>query len=255
MNESTDPKPTPPPIPTANGGPAPQPARQPNPYEFTPMLGERNLPSVLEALLKHPGRVVWELTNGKARSVMAALLLITVVSLAIYGVVTGSLAGGSQLWIAPVKIVGGSLLSLFICLPSLYIFLCLSGANVRLRQVAGLAMASACLTALLLISFAPVAWVFSQSTDSIALMGILHMVFWVVALWFGLGFLARSATISDAAGGSNLNVWMLIYIVVSLQMMTAIRPIIGRADTVLPTTKQFFLAHWVDTLTKETRDK
>ncbi len=255
MNESTDPKPTPPPIPTANGGPAPQPARQPNRYEFTPMLGERNLPSVLEALLKHPGRVVWELTNGKGKIGDGS-------PVAHHGGLArdlwsgrGQPRRGSQLWIAPVKIVGGLTLSLFICLPSLYIFLCLSGANARLRQVAGLAMASACLTALLLISFAPVAWVFSQSTDSIGLMGILHMVFWVVALWFGLGFLARSATISDAAGGSNLNVWMLIYIVVSLQMMTAIRPIIGRADTVLPTTKQFFLAHWVDTLTKETRDK
>ncbi len=38
---------------------------------------------------------------------------------------------------------------------------------------------------------------------------------------------------------------MLIYIVVSLQMMTAIRPIIERPDTVLlPAAKQFFLAHY-----------
>lgn len=247
MNENTDPQPTPPPIPNTE---APKPPR-PDRYEFAPMKGERNLPGVLENLLKHPGRVIWELTNGRASGVVLALLVVTIISLAIYGVVAGSLSGGSQLWIAPVKIVGGSLVSLLICLPSLYIFLCLSGADARLRQVAGLAMASACLTALLLISFAPVAWVFSQSTDSIALMGALHIVFWVVALWFGLGFLGRSAALANTGAGNNLNVWMLIYIVVCLQMMTAIRPILGKSDTFFPTTKQFFLAHWGETMTKD----
>ena len=252
MNENSDPKPTPPPIPVTEPAPKPRPDR----YEFAPMQGERNLPGVLENLLKHPGRVVWELTSGRPGSVMLALLLLTVVSLGIYGVIAGSLSGGSQLWIAPVKIVGGSLLSLFICLPSLYIFLCLCGADARLRQVAGLAVASACLTALLLISFAPVAWVFSQSTDSVALMGMLHLIFWVVALWFGLGFLKRSAVLSQTnLNGGNLPVWMLIYIVVSLQMMTSLRPIIGRSETFLPTSKQFFLAHFGETIMNETDPK
>lgn len=252
MNENTDPQPTPPPLPTAET-PKPRPVDR---YEYAPMQGARNLPGVLENLLKHPGRIIWELINGRASSVVLALIVVTIVSLAIYGVVVGSLSGGSQLWVAPVKIVGGSLLSLLICLPSLYIFLCLCGADARLRQVAGLAVASACLTALLLISFAPVAWVFSQSTDSIALMSILHLVFWVVALWFGLGFLGRSAVLSDTKiSGGNLPVWMLIYIVVSLQMMTSLRPIIGRSDTFLPTTKQFFLAHFGETLLNETDPK
>lgn len=249
MNENPDSKPTnPPPLPK----PEEPPKRPNNRYEFAPMQGERNLPSVLEAILKKPGRLVWELTNGKAGSVAAALLLITVTSLMIYGVVAGSLSGGSQLWIAPVKIVLGSLLSLFICLPSLYIFLCLSGADARLRQVAGLAVAGACLTALLLLSFAPVVWVFSQSTDSVAFMGGLQIILWVVATGFGLTFLARSTSISGAATGSNLTVWMLIYMVVSLQMMTAVRPILGKSETFLPTTKQFFLGHWGEVLMKET---
>ena len=38
----------------------------------------------------------------------------------------------------------------------------------------------------LLIGFAPVAWVFSQSTDSIFMMGLLHFCFWLVALWWTL---------------------------------------------------------------------
>jgi hypothetical protein len=182
-----------------------------------------------------------------------SLALITVFSLAIYGVVVGSLTGGSQLWIAPVKIVMGSLLSLSICLPSLYVFLCLGGSDSNLRQVAGMLMASACLAALLLISFAPVAWVFSQSTDSIALMGFLHLIFWIVAIWFGMSLLKRCIQLAGQSAKRNIGVWMLIYIIVSLQMMTAFRPIIGHADTFLPAQKQFFIAHWFECLSKSAK--
>jgi len=40
----------------------------------------------------------------------------------------------------------------------------------------------------LLIGFAPVAWLFSQSTESLLLMGALHLVFWLIATYFGLRF-------------------------------------------------------------------
>ncbi len=232
----------------------PQPATtKANRYDYAPMQGRRNLLSILETLLKHPGSIIWEINGGRAASIAFALALIMVFSLGIYGVVVGSLIGGSQLWIAPVKIIVGSLLSVLICLPSLYIFLCLSGASVHLRQVAGMLIASSSLTALLLISFAPVAWVFSQSTDSIGLMGFLHLLFWTVALWFGLGLLAKCASLADPSAKGNLSVWMVIYIVVSLQMMTTIRPIIGHAETFLPMQKQFFLTHWLETAGKNVR--
>lgn len=232
--------------------PPPQdpPPFKPGRYQYSPMPGSLEPISIFETLLKHPGRIIWELSNGRALPVAMTLALIAVVSLAIYGVVVGSLTGGSQLWIAPVKIIIGSSLSLLICLPSLYIFLCLSGSDGNLRQVAGMLVSSACLTALLLISFAPVAWVFSQSTDSIGLMGFLHLVFWFVAMWFGLSLLKRCIQLASHSAKGNLGVWIVIYIVVSLQMMTTLRPIIGHADTFQPGQKQFFLAHWSECLSK-----
>jgi len=42
---------------------------------------------------------------------------------------------------------------------------------------------------ILLIGFAPVACLFSQSTDSIIWMGVLHLMFWFIATMFGLKFL------------------------------------------------------------------
>jgi len=214
-------------------------------FEYVPMDEPPTIWSVISALLKQPGQVVYELLEGRAAAVLGALALVAIASLALYGVVIGSLAGGAQFWIAPAKIVGGSALAALICLPSLFVFLCLNGADARLRHVVGLLAASICLMAILLMSLAPIAWIFSQSTDSVALMATLHILLWIVALGFGLRLLSKSAVIAWSGASSRLGVWTCIYVLVCLQMMTAVRPIIGRAETFLPSEKQFFLTHWM----------
>jgi hypothetical protein len=98
----------------------------------------------------------------------------------------------------------------------------------------------------LLIGFAPVAWLFSQSTNSVLWMGVLHLMFWFVATAFGLRFLDAGFRQTNARSGAGLKTWTVIFVLVVLQMSTALRPLIGRADTFLPTEKKFFIAHWGD---------
>lgn len=231
-NRTPENNPTPPPL--------PEPKRDPR-FDSLPMESTNPMATV-EALLKFPGRILFELKSGRM-SVAAGLVLIATICLCVYGVVAGSLSGGAQLWVAPAKIMVGSAVCVLICLPSLYIFLCLSGADVSLRAVSGELLAMVSLMALLLIGFAPVAWVFSQSTDSIGLMAFLHLMFWAVALSFGAAMLRGSGAGTSRAG---TRVWMMIYVVVCLQMMTALRPIVGTADTFLPTSKKFFLTHMAE---------
>jgi len=40
----------------------------------------------------------------------------------------------------------------------------------------------------------------------------------------------------------------VIFLLVAVQMTTALRPILGKSDTFLPKQKQFFLSHWADCL-------
>jgi hypothetical protein len=202
----------------------------------------------LETLLKHPGRVIYELQQNRASALMVWLLVLGLAGMALYGVVVGTLTGGTQLLIAPAKMALGTLLAMLICLPSLYIFSCLDGIEARIRSVAGMMLAAVCLAALLLIGFAPVGWIFSQSTDSVALMGALHLAFWIVGIGFGLRLLATAGAHLGHAGSRHLKIWNVIFVLVCLQMTTALRPIIGKADTFLPAEKKFFVAHWVDTL-------
>lgn len=219
-----------------------------DPFQFEPMTGATGPLLLLETLLKHPGRIIHEL-HGDRRPMLALWsLLLALAGMATYGVVVGSLAGGAQLWIAPAKLALGTLLTVLICLPSLYILTCLGGTDVRIRTVAGVLFASICLSSLLLIGFAPVAWIFSQSTDSVAFMGALHLLFWMIGLLFGLRLMGGMSRFRGATESAHLKTWALIFIAVCLQMTTTLRPIVGHAEHFLPSEKQFFLTHWLESL-------
>jgi hypothetical protein len=178
--------------------------------------------------------------------------LLALVCMLIYGFVVGTFSGAQQLWAAPAKIALGMLACGLICLPSLYIFSCLSGSQARFSEVVGLVAGLLLMMTLLLLGFAPVAWIFSQSTESVAAMGVLHILFWSIASWFGLRFLSAAFCHLRAQTNAGLNVWIIVFVLVCLQMTTALRPLVGTAETLLPREKKFFVTHWLDHLSKET---
>lgn len=252
MNEST---PTPPMIPTLPGHASKAPTPQLQPLGSLPEEREP-IPGVIvafEAILRQPRRVMYQLCQAESSRVRPALLAITVVAALVYGLVVGTFSGGDQLWAAPLKITAGLLASALICLPSLYIFACLSGAQARLTEVWGLVAGTLALMTILLIGFAPVAWVFSESTESVTFMGFLHLLFLVIAVYFGLRFLWRGFSHLHARSDGGVQTWMVIFLLVMLQMTTALRPLVGTAPTLLPTEKRFFLAHWMDNLSADHR--
>jgi len=216
-----------------------------------------NAVAAVEAILRQPRRVMYQLRQPGSGGLVAGMLFVSVLCSVVYGVVVGTFSGGVQLWAAPVKIAGGLLISALICLPSLYIFACLSGSQARLAEVLGLVAGLLALMTLLLIGFAPVAWLFSQSTESVAWMGALHLIFWGIATIFGLRFLNAGFSHTQARSNAGFNTWVVIFVLVVLQMTTALRPIVGTADTLLPEEKKFFVSHWGDCMKlpmRRTRD-
>ena len=207
-----------------------------------------NAVAAVEAILRQPRRVMYQLRQPGSGGLIAGMLFVAVLCSVVYGVVVGTFSGGVQLWAAPVKIAGGLLISALICLPSLYIFACLSGSQARLAEIFGLVAGLLALMTILLIGFAPVAWLFSQSTESLAWMGALHLIFWGIATVFGLRFLNAGFSHTQARSNAGFNTWVVIFVLVVLQMTTALRPIVGTAETLLPEEKKFFVSHWVDCL-------
>lgn len=204
---------------------------------------------VVEAILRRPRRIIFQLRQGSAVRLIGAMLLATVACAAVYGAIVGSFSGGGQLWAAPLKAVVGLLASALVCLPSLYVFACLSGSRARLVEIAGFIAGLVLLMTLLLVGFAPVAWLFSQSTDSVAWMGTLHLLFLMIATTFGLRFLRAGLAHSQASTLGSFT-WATVFLLVLLQMTTALRPFVGTADTLLPSQRQSFLEHWSGVLSQ-----
>jgi hypothetical protein len=254
MNE---PNPVPPSVQTAPPLPPPIP---PSLHELRPLgddPAERaaipNTFVAIEAVLRHPRRLLFQMRQPGAGGLIAAMIFAAIICSLIYGVVVGTFSGGTQLWAAPAKIAMGLVISAAICLPSLYIFACLSGSQARLMEVCGLLAGLLLLMTILLIGFAPVAWIFSESTESAAWMGTLHLIFWIVATFFGLRFMKAGFAHTNARSQAGVNVWIVIFLLVALQMTTALRPILGKSETFFPTEKQFFLGHWGDCMTADGR--
>ena len=219
--------------------------KQADRLSYEAISGEAGFAAVIDALLKSPGRLLFEWEEGRGRAVLKHLALIASGSFLIFGFLLGLFSGGTQLWAVPLKVFGGSLLAALITLPSLYVFSSLGGFDFTLRKAAGLLLTGLTLIGVILIGLAPVLWIFTQSTDSIGFMGFLVLVFWIAALGFGIDTITKGAKAFGDHSTTYLTFWSLIFIVVTFQMSTSLRPLLGPAEeTFLPTEKRFFLEHW-----------
>lgn len=205
-----------------------------------------NTLAAVDSILRQPRRVTTQIRGTGSGRLAAGMVLAATVCGLVYGVIVGAFSGGTQLWAAPVKVVAGLLAAGLICLPSLYIFACLCGSQARLIEVAGWVAGLVLLMTVLLVGFAPVAWLFSQSTGSLTAMGALHLSFALVAVGFGLRFLNTGFGASEPKTAAGIRIWMVVFVLVLLQMTAALRPLIGRADSFLPVEKKFFVTHWLD---------
>jgi len=201
-----------------------------------------------DALLKSPANVVYQLNHSRASLVRFVLLVMG--SLMLTGVVVASFSGGYQYLAVPLKLTFGFVFGAALCLPSLYIFSCLSGTQHSLRNVTAALLMGMGVQGLLLIGFAPIAWIFSQSTSSPSFMGFLYLVMLLVSAGFGLALTGRVlAATGDRA--RVLWIWNMMFVVVMLQLTTNLRPIVGEFDGAKLGEKEFFLSHWGRSLSDE----
>jgi len=212
--------------------------------------------AIVEALLKSPSELI------QGRGVTASLLMVFVACHLVYGLICGSFSGNVQ-WIhAPLKIILGTLVAGILCLPSLYIFACLSGARLRLAETCQILFGALALTALLLLGFAPVAFIFTFSVQSVTFMGMIHLAIWLTSIGFGIRYVLRGVEAKkvydnrrlprpEGNSGGIMVTWAMVFLLTLLQMSTTLRPILGSSDKALTTEKKFFLLHWSETMEKE----
>lgn len=212
-----------------------------------PIPDKPGIRDLFEALLRRPA----ELARHSAcdeNSTMLRFGLIAVISILVFGFVLGTFAYGDQLWAAPVKLGGGLLFAGLICFPSFYIFSSLAGSRASASKMASLLGGMLALAGLLLLGFAPALWIFAQGTASFGFMGFLAIASWLIALLFAFKFLRTAMGETGASQKAPLVVWYVIFLLVTLQLSTSLRPILGTSDDLLTTEKKFFLQHWGETM-------
>lgn len=230
----------PPPFPEQ---PTPQ---TPAPPAEPPLPEHLTTRDLFEAVLRRPEALAERLRTAGS-GILFRFCGIALLSMAIFGAVLGTFAMHEQLWAAPAKLCLGLTVGGLICFPSLFIFSCLAGAKASVNQLASCLAGMLALGGLLLLGCAPALWIFTQSTNSYGFMGLLGIGAWLLALLFGFRFLRTVTRIAGATQKGPIFCWSVIFLLVTLQMTTSLRPILGRGTNLFTQEKKFFLQHWGDT--------
>jgi hypothetical protein len=112
---------------------------------------------VVERLLRER-QEIWQQIKYEHRinDLIRRMLISSIVSLAGYGAILGIFYGALQALSSAIKLPILFLLTLAICLPTLYLFNLLYGGRLSTRQVLALALAAITVTSALTVAFAPI---------------------------------------------------------------------------------------------------
>jgi hypothetical protein len=165
---------------------------------------------------------------------MRAMLISSLIFFALYGAVMGSTHSLWQALSSAVKLPILFLATLFICAPTLYFFNILFGSNQSLLQNIALILTAITVTAVILLSFTPIALFFLITTSQYQFFKLLNVGIFAIAGAMGVFFLGQGMRIVADVGTEGeenrrwvLRMWILLYAFVGSQLAWTIRPFIG----------------------------
>ena len=195
--------------------------------------------AVIETILRNRYHFFQEIGEGIGlQEKMRAMLVSSIAFLALYGAVMGSTHSLWQALSSAVKLPILFLATLIVCSPTLYFFNVLFGSNQSLTQNVALILTAITVTAVLLLSFAPITLFFLLTTSHYQFFKLLNVGIFTIAGSMGVIFLSQGMQVVSASGKSEgnqgararrwvLRLWILVYGFVGSQMAWTLRPFIG----------------------------
>ena len=191
--------------------------------------------AIIETILRNRRGFFIEIRDGvELGHKMRAMLVSGVAFLALYGAVMGSTHSLWQALSSAAKLPILFLATLVVCSPTLYFFNLIFGSNQSLTQNFALILTALTVTAVLLLSFAPIVLFFLLTTDHYQFFKLLNVGVFTIAGIVGVTFLGQGMRVVSVSGkegaGARRNVvrlWILIYAFVGSQMAWTLRPFIG----------------------------
>jgi hypothetical protein len=191
--------------------------------------------AIIETILRNRRAFFVEIRAAAALGgKMRAMLVSSVAFLALYGAVMGSTHSVWQALSSAVKLPLLFLATLAVCAPTLYFLNLIFGSNQSLAQNVSLILTAITVTAVLLLSFAPIVLFFVLTTGSYQFFKLLNVGVFTVAGIVGVRFLSQGMQVVSYAGEEGararrnvLRLWILIYAFVGSQMAWTLRPFVG----------------------------
>jgi hypothetical protein len=187
--------------------------------------------------------------NIKIKQKVYTLLVASTILFAIYGAIIGSTHSWMQMLSSAVKLPALYLITLAICLPTLYFFDVLFGSRLTIGQYTALLLSNIAIVSILLFSLAPIAIFILVSSPNYRFFLLLNVCIFVVTGFFGIKLFHRGVHFlnhhhvldpNDDTAETTLVVnknyqlrkslmraWLILYGLVGSQMAWTLRPFFG----------------------------
>ena len=191
--------------------------------------------STLITLLRDRPTFLEEIRNGtKLESKIVALIVASSLFFAIYGAIVGASSGWQQMLLSTVKLPALYLLTLLICLPTLYFFDILFGSQANFKQYTALSLTTVSVISVLLFSFAPVTLFFLISIRDYHFFLLLNVAIFSLTGFIGIQLFYRGVKSvmqfdekTPQTRQRLLLFWLVLYGLVGSQLGWTLRPFFG----------------------------
>ncbi len=204
---------------------------------------------LVDRLLREWDQFAGEIGRGSGLAEkIRSMLISSFILMALYGLLLGSTHSLGQSLSSAAKLPLLFLATLFICAPALYMFNILAGVNQRLGQSVALVLAAISVTAVLLLSFAPITLFFTLTVpDSYQFFKLLNVFFFGIAGSIGAARLSQGLKVLSSGPGDQavkasrlvFGLWLAVYCFVGSQMAWTLRPFVGYPSAPFELFRQF----------------
>ncbi|XHX80728.1 MAG: hypothetical protein RBJ76_12585 [Stenomitos frigidus ULC029] len=212
--------------------------------------------STVISLLRDRKEFLAEIYDGVGlKTKIAALLISSSCFFALYGAIIGSYHSLPQVASSAIKLPALYLITLVICLPTLYIFNALFGSKQTIGQHFTYLLTAVSVIAILLCGFAPVTLFFLITVNDYSFFLLLNVAIFALTGIIGVTFLYQvMKPISDNNGDQGAKVrknilrfWLVLYGFVGSQLGWTLRPFLGsqgQFELFRPREGSFFTGVW-----------
>ncbi|WP_156332116.1 actin-binding WH2 domain-containing protein [Planktothricoides sp. SR001] len=192
--------------------------------------------SVLIWLLQDRQNFLQEISqNVQLYQKINALLICSSIFFAIYGGIIGASSSWQQALASMVKLPALYLMTLMICLPTLYFFNVFFGSRKPFGQYVALLLSAMAVISVLLFSFAPITLLFmTTTTNNYQFFKLLNVIIFSLTGFLGIKFFyeamqafSENELVGQETREKILQLWLILYGLVGCQLGWTLRPFFG----------------------------